>query len=74
MFKPDNCEFDAAARHALNGALALLMADRGDVDEHTEAQLEKSYSDALNNAWTEGATMGELFNRVSRDLNLGRSA
>lgn len=72
MFTADNSKFDESARHALNGALALLLANTGGMDEDKREQLSQSYSDALNNAWFDGATTSELFNAVSARLGLGR--
>lgn len=57
MFTADNITFDAADRANLNEALRqLLIGFEG--EQRTE--LERSFSDRLNNAWFPGATVAEL--------------
>ena len=63
MFTADNSEFNQGDRNILNAALGRLMADVDGDDDHM-AQVEKSYSDLLNNAYVDGCTEDDLVRSV----------
>ena len=66
MFTAENSSFTDTERQILNAAAARLMNDRVDEDASDEAvaQIEKSIADAVNNAWVEGITVGEIVAKV----------
>lgn len=61
MFTAENSTFDAADRETLNAALTELLKG---CDEEQRAELEKSLSDRLNNAWYAGITVDELVRKA----------
>jgi hypothetical protein len=65
MFTTDNTEgFSHRELAVINQALAILMS-HAEGAENAD-QLEKSYSDLLNNAWHEGTTADALVRAVRK--------
>lgn len=67
-FRDDNTEgFTTDDRATLNAAHEALMAATNDADEFTSEQNWKNFSDMLNNAWFDGATVEQLVAAVTNN-------
>lgn len=72
MFTADNSTFNQTERVVLNSALKMLLI--GEPEGETRDQIERSYSDALNNEWRPGVLSIELVDAVKQRLGISISA